>query len=102
MGDPLSPLTAVIGKNGSGKSTLFDAFGFLADCINMGVEAACDQEQRGGFERMRSLGVREPIRFEVYYREGLDQQPISYWVAIDIDQTGRPFVDVRDILAATI
>jgi predicted ATPase len=32
----------VIGKNGAGKSTLFDAFGFLADSLTIGVEAACD------------------------------------------------------------
>jgi len=31
--EPLTPMTAVIGKNGVGKSTLFDAFGFLADCL---------------------------------------------------------------------
>ena len=91
--DPLSPLTAVIGANGSGKSTLFDAFGFLADCLNIGVEAACDREQRGGFERMRSQGVREPIRFEVCYREGSGQPSITYLVTIDVDQTGRPFVE---------
>ncbi|PPQ25742.1 AAA family ATPase [Rhodopila globiformis] len=92
-GDPLSPLTAVIGKNGSGKSTLFDAFGFLADCLTIGVEAACDKEQRGGFERMRSQGVQEPIRFEVCYREAAGARPISYNLAIDIDSTGRPFVE---------
>jgi AAA15 family ATPase/GTPase len=40
----LTPLTVVIGKNGAGKSTLFDAFGFLADCLTAGVEAACDRE----------------------------------------------------------
>lgn len=40
----LTPLTAVIGKNGVGKSTLFDAFGFLADCLKMGVEEACDAQ----------------------------------------------------------
>lgn len=90
-GDPLSPLTAVIGKNGSGKSTLFDAFGFLADCLTIGIESACDKEQRGGFERMRSQGVQEPIRFEVCYREAPDTPPISYSLSIDVDQTGRPF-----------
>jgi predicted ATPase len=90
-GDPLFPLTAVIGKNGSGKTTLFDAFGFLADCLAFGVEAACDKEQRGGFERMRSQGVQEPIRFEVGYRETPDTPPISYNLSIDIDRTGRPF-----------
>ena len=36
--EPLTPMTAVIGKNGVGKSTLFDAFGFLADCLKLGVE----------------------------------------------------------------
>ena len=71
VGSPLTPLTAVIGKNGSGKSTLFDAFGFLADCLNSGVEAACDREQRGGFERLRSQGVTDPISFTVRYRESL-------------------------------
>ena len=29
--EPLTPMTAVIGKNSAGKSTLFDAFGFLSD-----------------------------------------------------------------------
>ena len=38
--DPLTPFTVVIGKNGSGKSTLFDAFGFIADCLNTDVETA--------------------------------------------------------------
>ena len=44
---PLAPMTAVIGKNGFGKSSLFDAFGFLADCLKLGVEGACDAEGRG-------------------------------------------------------
>jgi predicted ATPase len=90
-GDPLTPLTAIIGKNGSGKSTLLDAIGFLADCLTMGLEAACDQEQRGGFERMRSQGVEKPIRFEVAYREAPDKPKLSYSLAINIDPAGRPF-----------
>ncbi len=57
VGDPLTPFTVVIGKNGVGKSSLFDAFGFVADCLNTDVETACDGKLRGGFERMRSLGV---------------------------------------------
>jgi len=95
--DPLSPLTAIIGKNGSGKSTLFDAFGFLADCLAMDVEAACDKEQRGGFERMRSQGEQKPIRVEVRYREAPDTPPISYTLSIDIDRTGRP-IAVSEVL----
>ena len=46
--EPLTPMTAVIGKNGVGKSALFDAFGFLADALKFGVEEACDARGRGG------------------------------------------------------
>jgi len=92
-GEPLTPFTVVIGKNGSGKSTLFDAFGFVADCLSTDVETACDAKQRGGFERMRSLGVLEPIQFEIYYREAKGERPITYELAINLDESGRPFVE---------
>ncbi len=29
-----------------------DAFGFIADCLEMGVEAACDANNRGRFEKL--------------------------------------------------
>ena len=86
----LTPMTAVIGKNGAGKSTIFDAFGFLADCLKLGVEAACDR--RNGFERIVSQGVNEPIMFEIYYREEHSARPITYEVAFDLDNSGRPYV----------
>lgn len=90
--DPLTPMTAVIGKNGVGKSTLFDAFGFLADALKSGVEDACDSRGRGGFRRIRAQGQQEPIEFEVYYKEDGNARPITYEIAIDIDSSGRPFV----------
>ena len=89
---PLTPMTAVIGKNGVGKSSLFDAFGFLADCLKLGVEEACDARGRGGFDRIRSQGSVGPIRFEIYYREEAGSRPITYELAIDRDDTNRPFV----------
>ena len=89
---PLSPLTAVIGKNGVGKSSLFDAFGFLADCLRMGVEEACDARGRGGFQRLRSQGSSGPLEFEVYFRQETNARPITYQLAIDTDVSGRPFV----------
>ncbi|WP_431221620.1 AAA family ATPase [Serratia sp. L9] len=89
---PLTPMTAVIGKNGVGKSTLFDAFGFLADALKLGVEEACDSRGRGGFERIRAQGQKEPIEFEIYYKEDGNARPITYEIAIDIDSSGRPFV----------
>jgi predicted ATPase len=90
---PLSPFTVVIGKNGSGKSTLFDAFGFVSDCLAADVESACDMKQRGGFERLRSMGAADALRFEVYYREAPNERPITYELAIALDDSERPFVE---------
>ncbi len=90
--EPLTPFTAVIGKNGTGKSTLFDAFGFVSDCLSLGVEGACEAHQRGGFDRLRSAGSDEPIRFELCYREAPNESPITYELAIDLDRSGRPYV----------
>ena len=90
--EPLTPMTAVIGKNGTGKSALFDAFGFLADALKSGVEEACDARGRGGFERMRAQGQTGPIEFEVYYREHRNARPITYEIAIETDEFGRPYV----------
>lgn len=92
-GEPLTPFTVVIGKNGVGKSTLFDAFGFVADCLSADVESACDMKQRAGFDRLRSLGIDEPIRFEIYYREAPNERPITYELAIALDASGRPFIE---------
>ena len=89
---PLTPMTAVIGKNGVGKSSLFDAFGFLADCLKLGVEEACDARGRGGFDRIRSQGSKAAVEFEVYYRESAQARPITYEFAIDKDGAGRPTV----------
>lgn len=92
-GEPLTPFTVVIGKNGVGKSSLFDAFGFMADCLATDVETACDQKQRGGFERLRSKGKDEPIRFEIYYREATNERPITYELSIGLDESDRPYVE---------
>ena len=89
---PLTSMTAVIGKNGVGKSSLFDAFGFLSDSLKLGVEEACDARGRGGFGRIRSQGSDEAIEFEVHYRKESTERPITYEVAIDLDAEGRPYV----------
>ena len=94
---PLTPMTAVIGKNGVGKSALFDTFGFLADALKLGVEEACDARGRGGFERMRTQGGTGPIEFKVYYRQQRNARPITYEIAIELDKSGRPYVS-KEIL----
>jgi len=88
----LTPLVAVIGKNGVGKSTLFDSFGFLSDCLAVGVEEACDLKQRGGLDHLVSSGENGPIRFEIYYRESPGDRPITYELSISRDRSGRPYV----------
>ena len=90
--DPLTPMTAVIGKNGVGKSALFDAFGFLADALKFGVEEACDARGRGGFEKLRTQGETDFIEFEVYYKASPNVRPISYLIQIEADEVGRPYV----------
>lgn len=89
---PLTPMTAVIGRNGVGKSTLFDSIGFLADCLKLGVEEACDMRGRGGIDKLRSQGQQGPLEFEIYYKEDGNSRPITYELAIDKDQHGRPYV----------
>lgn len=88
----LGNLVAIIGSSGNGKSTLADAFGFIADCLEMGVEAACDVNNRGGFEKLISQGATDPISFELYYRESSNTRPITYELEIDLDRLGRPYV----------
>lgn len=89
---PLTPMTAVIGKNGVGKSALFDAFGFLSDCLRSGVEEACDSRGRGGFEKIVSQGVDGPIEFVIYYKESGNARPITYELTIALDKSKRPYV----------
>ena len=92
---PLTPMTAVIGRNGVGKSSLFDAFGFLADCLKMGVEEACDARGRGGFERIRSQGSEGPIKFEIRYRQNRRVLPMIYTLVINKDDSDRPYVGLE-------
>lgn len=93
----LSSLTCFIGPNGSGKSTLLDAFGFMADCLREGVEAACDKPQRGGFSRLRSQGCSDSIRFELSYREDSSTRPLFYRFAVD-SRSGIPVVVREDLI----
>lgn len=91
-GKELTNMNAIIGQSGTGKSTLADAFGFLADCLEKGVETACDLNGRGGYEKLISQGVKEAIEFEIYYRETSNEPPITYELSIGPDKYDRPVV----------
>ena len=92
-GKELANINAIIGQSGTGKSTLADAFGFLADCLEKGVEVACDLNGRGGYENIISQGVTEPVEFEIYYRETSNEPPITYELSIGLDQNERPIIE---------
>lgn len=89
---PLNPLTVVIGKNGVGKSSFFAAFGFLADCMETDLDTACNARNRGGFDKIRSSGIFEPVSFTICYRESSNERPITYEVSIDQNAQGLPIV----------
>jgi len=91
--EPLTPMTAVIGKNGVGKSSIFDAFGFLSDCMQTDLETACNAQNRGGFDKLASSGLDQPISLTIYYRESKIDRPITYELSIGKDEkSGLPIV----------
>lgn len=90
--EALGNMNAIIGQSGTGKSTLADAFGFIADSLNEGVEVACDLHRRGGFEQLISQGNEGSIDFELYYRETSNSSPITYELSIGLDKKKRPYV----------
>ena len=94
----LTRLVAVIGANGTGKSSLVDALEFLGDCLKEGVEAACNKPHRGGFERLRTHDCKEPIEFEILYRQDANSAPISYALVIDCNPNGSAYVYYEALL----
>jgi len=96
---PLTPLTAVIGKNGSGKSSIFDAFGFLADCMDSDLETACNVRGRGGYDKLiTNDNENEFIKISIHYRESKNHSPISYEVEIYKDKNGLPAVSSEKLM----
>lgn len=96
----LTPLVTIEGENGSGKSTLLDTFSFIADCLRLGVEGACDK--RGGFNNLLAenpvgfylLGLRDMqhIHLELHYREPENELPMIYFIEIGMNEKEKPFV----------
>jgi predicted ATPase len=87
----LPNLVCLIGPNGAGKSTVLDAFGFIADALANGVEAACDRPGRGGFHKLRTQGSTGPIEFELFFEDVDSARPIVYAFSVDTRE-GVPVV----------
>ena len=92
QGEELGNMIAIIGPSGNGKSTLADAFGFISDCLSDDVEAACDANNRGGYDQLVSQNTNDPIHFEIYYKENANSRPITYELTIGKDKMARPYV----------
>lgn len=82
----MTPLTVFVGPNGSGKSTIFDVFAFLSECFSVGLRKAWDK--RGRFRELRTRGAKDPITFDIKYREKPESPLITYHLSIDEDLTG--------------
>jgi predicted ATPase len=89
----LTPTTVLLGPNGSGKSTLFDVFNFFPECFQFGLRHAWDRRGRG--KELKSRGVKEPIVFELKYRERPQAPLITYHLAIDEGSKGPEVVKER-------
>jgi predicted ATPase len=76
---------------------LLDAFGFIADCLLEGVEAACDKPHRGGFERLRTQGSAAPMSFELFFSDDDSARPIVYAFEINVDAAGVPRVTTESL-----
>jgi predicted ATPase len=84
QGQPLSPITVVIGRNGYGKSTLCDALGFIVDCLKSDAEQACTS--RGGFDKIASENSDRIVEFQIRYEN------LLYTLCIAADEYNIPFV----------
>jgi len=93
----LSPLTVFVGDTATGKSTILDAFAFLADCVNQGINTALSH--RGGFESVYHFGGAGPLSIGIVYRSCGEPQSLTYALNIDIDRrTRHPFVETEAII----
>jgi predicted ATPase len=84
QGQPLTPITVVIGRNGYGKSTLCDALGFIVDCLKSDAEQACIS--RGGFDKIASEDSDRIIEFQIRYEN------LLYTLCIAADEYNIPFI----------
>ncbi len=77
----LTPLTTFIGNSGTGKSTLLDAFAFVADILNDGLDRAV--KRRGGFDELHHRSGEGFITLGIVYRACSAPVPLTYYLNIE-------------------
>ncbi|MDR2761123.1 MAG: AAA family ATPase [Planctomycetaceae bacterium] len=93
----LTPLTTLIGASGAGKSTILDVFGFLADCLSLGLDEAFTR--RGGFDLVYSQGGVGPISIGIVFRACSEPRPLTY--ALNITKklgVATPYVESEALI----
>lgn len=78
----ITNMAVFLGENGSGKSTFFDVFGFLHDCLNVGVKRAL--MKRGGFNEVVTRESKGPIEFVLKFRPSDDEPLITYELSVGL------------------
>lgn len=92
-------LCILVGANGTGKSTLFQLFGFLQKAMRDNVTVAL-RSMGGvkGFQEVRTRDADGPIDISIQFRQEVEDAPlVTYWLQIDEETPGKPFV-AREVL----
>lgn len=94
----LTPLTTFIGDSGTGKRSILDAFAFVADVLNFGLDEAI--ARRGGFDAVYHRGSDGAISIGIVYRACSEPKPLTYAIGISRRGTSSPkgFIETETIL----
>lgn len=81
--DKLADQNVLTGKGGTGKSSIVNAFGFLHDCFQVGLEDAWSRRQLGD--------SKNRIEYSVCFREDRGGTVFIYDLSIGQTKGGRPY-----------
>ncbi|MDR3233308.1 MAG: AAA family ATPase [Planctomycetaceae bacterium] len=93
----LTPLTVFIGESGAGKSCILDAFCFIADILEYGLDEAF--VRRGGVNAVYHASGEGPIAFGIVFRSCAADAPLTYILNINKKpNTQQAFIETEAVL----